>query len=264
MTLLLEYPRRSKSAPVGVVGKVVQILDRLDQAPGGLLLREIVSATSINKSTAYRFLSHLETVGYVFRDSDGYYMVGPRLAKLGTGTTYQATLCRASAGILERLREETGETVNLGVLDRNEILYLSVFESLHTFRMVSEVGTRRPLYCTALGKAILAHLPPAQQRKIIASTTFRKFTMQTIGSEEELSRDLVRIHKRGYALDDEEAVVGARCIAVAVSNRDHKVIGGISVSGPVVRVGKKQVVEFAEKLRAAAGEIAQRLSVLSE
>lgn len=247
-----------------MVGKVVQILDRLDQAPGGLLLREIVSATNINKSTAYRFLSHLENVGYVFRDSDGYYMVGPRLAKLGNGGTYQATLCRASAGILEKLREETGESVNLAVLDRNEILYLSVFESQHTFRMVSEVGTRRPLYCTALGKAILAHLPPAQQRKLIAATTFQKLTPQTIASEEELNRDLVRIHKRGFALDDQEAVTGARCIAVAIVNWEQKIIGGISVSGPVVRVTKKHVVDFADKLRMAAAEIAQRLSMLSE
>jgi DNA-binding IclR family transcriptional regulator len=260
----LVQTRRSKSAPVGVVGKVVQILDRLDQAPGGLLLREVVSATNINKSTAYRFLSHLESVAYVFRDADGYYTVGPKLAKLGNGGTYQATLCRASASILDKLREETGESVNLAVLDRNEILYLSVFESQHTFRMVSEVGARRPLYCTALGKAILAYLPQAQQRQLIFSTKFQKLTPHTIASEEELNRDLLRIHKRGFALDDQEAVTGARCIAVPVLNCEQKVIGGISVSGPIVRVTKKHVVDFADKLRVAAAEIAQRLSVFSE
>ena len=264
VTTLLERPRRSKSAPVGVVGKVLQILERLAQAPGGLLLREIVNSTSINKSTAYRFLSHLESEGYVFRDSDGYYMVGPKLAKLGNGTNYQATLCRTSAGILERLRTATGESVNLAVLDGNEILYLSVFESQHTFRMVSEVGTRRPLYCTALGKAILAHLPPEQQRKIVSATRFESFTPHTISSAEELTKDLVKVHRRGYSLDDEEAVVGARCIAVAILNRERKVIGGISVSGPVVRVTKRQIPEFAAMLRTAADEIALRLSVLSE
>jgi IclR family acetate operon transcriptional repressor len=247
-----------------VVGKVIQILERLDQAPGGLLLREIVTSTSINKSTAYRFLSHLETEGYVFRDSDGYYMVGPKLAKLGNGATYQATLCRTSAGILEKLRTDTGETVNLAVLDGSEILYLSVFESQHTFRMVSEVGRRRPLYCTALGKAILAHLPPELQRKIISTTRFERFTPHTIGSSEELARELHKIHRRGYALDDEETVAGARCVAVAILNRDRKVIGGVSVSGPVVRVTKRQVPEFAALLHAAAEEVLSRLSVLSE
>ncbi len=264
MTVLLERPRRSKSAPVGVVGKVIQILERLDQAPGGLLLREIVNSTTINKSTAYRFLSHLESEGYVFRDSDGYYMVGPKLAKLGNGATYQATLGRTSAGILEKLRTDTGETVNLAVLDGNEILYLRVFESQHTFRMVSEVGRRRPLYCTALGKAVLAHLPPEQQRKIISATHFERFTPHTICSAEDLSKDLHKIHRRGYALDDEETVVGARCVAVAILNRDRKVIGGISVSGPVVRVTKHRIPEFAALLKSSADEIARRLSVLSE
>ena len=264
MTVLVERPRRSKSAPVGVVGKLLQILERLDQAPGGLLLREIVNSTSINKSTAYRFLSHLETEGYVFRDTDGYYMVGPKLAKLGSGATYQATLCRTSAQILDKLRADTGETVNLAVLDGSEILYLSVFESQHTFRMVSEVGRRRPLYCTALGKAILAYLPPEQQRKIIGGTRFERFTPHTVGSAEELDKDLHKIHRRGYALDDEETVAGARCIAVAILNHDRKVIGGISVSGPVVRVAKRQIAEFAALLRAAADQIASRLKVLSE
>ena len=264
MTVPLPERRRAKSAPVGVVGKVIQILEQLDLAPGGLLLREVAARTEINKSTAYRFLSHLESVGYVFRDSDGYYFVGPRLAKLGTRSTYHAALCRASAGVLDRLRIETGETVNLAILDRNEILYLCAFESPHTFRMASEVGMRRPLYCTALGKAILAHLPPALQRKMIASTMFERFTPQTICDEEELQRDLVKTRKRGYAIDDEEAVVGARCIAVAILDADHQVVGGMSVSAPVVRVAKKQIVLFAEKLRAAAGEITRHLSGLSE
>jgi IclR family KDG regulon transcriptional repressor len=264
VSLLIERPRKSKSAPVGVVGKVIQILERLDQVPGGLLLREIVNSTGINKSTAYRFLAHLESEGYVFRDSDGYYIVGPKLAKLGNGANYQATLCRTSAGILEKLRIHTGETVNMAVLDGSEILYLSVFESQHTFRMVSEVGRRRPLYCTALGKAVLAYLPPEQQKKIISATRFERFTPHTICSAEELNKDLHKIHRRGFALDDEETVVGARCIAVPILNRDHKVIGGISVSGPVVRVTKRYIPEFAALLRTSADEIARRLIVLTD
>jgi len=246
------------------VSKVIQILELLDQSHSGLLLREIVNTTRINKSTAYRFLSHLESEGYVFRDSDGYYMVGPKLAKLGSGANYQATLCRASAGVLEQLRTETGETVNLAILDGSEILYLSVFESQHTFRMASEVGRRRPLYCTALGKALLAYLSPEQQRKIISATRFDRFTPHTICSAEELGKDLHKIHRRGFALDDEETVVGARCIAVPIVNRDHKVIGRISVSGPVVRLTKRQVPEIAALLRAGAEAIAKRLSALSE
>ncbi len=245
-----------------MVGKVIQILEQLDGAPRGLLLREVVSLTNINKSTAYRFLSHLESEGYVFRDSNGYYMVGPRLARFGNGASHQAILCRTSAEILEKLRADTGETVNLAVLDRTEILYLSVFESRHTFRMVSEVGTRRPLYCTALGKAILAYLPPAQQREILGAIRFDQLTPQTVSSGEQLNEDLLKVRRRGYALDDEEAVVGARCISVPILTRKQAVIAAISISGPVVRITKRHVPEFAMMLLSAAGEIAQRLSVL--
>lgn len=254
--------KKSKSAPVGVVGKVIRILEQLDVAPRGLLLREVVSLTGINKTTAYRFLSHLESEGYVFRDSNGYYMVGPKLAKFGNGVSHQATLCRTSAEILEKLRADTGETVNLAVLDRTELLYLSVFESKHTFRMASEVGARRPLYCTALGKAIMAYLPPAQQKEIAGAIQFDQLTPQTIGSEEQLNEDLLKIRRRGYALDDEEAVVGARCISVPILTQRHVVIGAISISGPVVRITKRHVPEFGAMLRAAADEIARRLSVL--
>jgi IclR family KDG regulon transcriptional repressor len=254
--------RRSKSAPVGVVGKIIQILEQLDSKPRGLLLREVVSLTSINKSTAYRFLSHLESEGYVFRDPAGYYMVGPRLAKFGNGAGHQATLCRTSAEILEKLRADTGETVNLAVLDKAEILYVSVFQSKHTFRMASEVGIRRPLYCTALGKAVLAYLPPLHQKELTGTIQFDQLTPHTIASVEQLDRDLLKVRRRGYALDDEEAVEGARCVAVPILSRTHAVIGAISISGPVVRITRRHVPEFAAMLRTAATEIAERLSVL--
>ena len=223
----------------------------------------MVLLTSINKSTAYRFLSHLENEGYVFRDPNGYYTVGPQLAKFGTGESHHATLCRTSAEVLEKLQTDTGETVNLAVLDRTEILYLSVFESRQTFRMVSEIGARRPLYCTALGKAILAYLPPVQQRKSVAAIRFDRLTPRTVCSVEKLSEDLLRVRRRAYALDDEEAVLGARCIAVPILTHNQKVIGAISISGPVVRITKRRVPTFATLLRTAAEEIARRQSFFS-
>jgi DNA-binding IclR family transcriptional regulator len=255
--------RRSKSAPVGVVGKVIRILEHLNHSPRGLLLREVVSLTNINKSTAYRFLSHLENEGYVFRDPNGYYAVGPQLAKFGTAESHHATLCRTSAEVLEKLRTDTGETVNLAVLDRTEILYLSVFESRQTFRMVSEIGTRRPLHCTALGKAILAYLPPVQQKKTVAAIRFHRLTPRTVSSIEKLDEDLLKIRRRAYALDDEEAVLGARCIAVPIVTHKHSVIGAISISGPVVRITKRRVPDFAALLRTAAAEIAQRMGLFN-
>ena len=248
--------RRTKSAPVGVVGKVIRIFDQLSLAPEGLLLREIVSKTEINKSTAYRFLAHLESAGYVFRDSDGHYSVGPRLARLGTCPTTQSVLCRASADVLERLRSATDETINLAALDRSEILYLSAFESPNTVRIVSELGMRRPLHSTAIGKAILAFMPAGDQERVLREISFEQLTPQTIGSAEELKKELLRVAPRGYAVDDEETIRGVRCIAVPLFDRHRRVIGGISISGPTVRIAKHKIASFAILLQRAADEIA--------
>src|SRR5438094_378642 len=111
--------RESKSAPVGVVGKVLRILEALDAAPTGLQLREISQQTSLNKSTAYRFVAHLESEGYLFRDDTGAYIVGPKLARLGAGIAYHATLRKVSRPVLTQLSKETTETVNLAVLDES-------------------------------------------------------------------------------------------------------------------------------------------------
>src|SRR5262252_1155819 len=139
--------RESKSAPVGVVGKVLKILEVLDTSPTGLQLREIAHQTGINKSTAYRFLAHLESQDYLVRDDGGGYIVGPKLARLGSGVSFHATLRSVSRPVLISIAQFTKETVNLGVLDRHQVLYLEVIESTHSFRMVSQPGMRRPLGC---------------------------------------------------------------------------------------------------------------------
>lgn len=128
---------KTKIAPVGVVGKVLLILELLDRSPAGLQLKDIARLTGLNKSTAHRFLKHLESEGYLFRDDSGAYMIGPRLVRFGTGAAYQAMLSRISRPVLEQVWSATGETVNLATLVGQEILYLDVMESLHTFRLVS-------------------------------------------------------------------------------------------------------------------------------
>ena len=126
--------------------------------------------TGINKSTVHRFLSHLEAESYLFRDAAGTYMLGARLARLGAGASFQATLCRICRPILENLRSVTDETVNLAVLEGAEIVYLDVLESQQTFKLVSPVGMRRPAHRTSLGKAILANLQDAQQKEDVISS----------------------------------------------------------------------------------------------
>src|SRR5258707_9827848 len=228
--------RQSKAAPVGVVMKVLKILEVLHNHPSGLQLKEIVKETAINKSTAYRFLAHLQTEGYLFRDDEGTYVIGPKLARMGSGANFEASLRKMSRPLLQKLWAATGETVNLAVLDGQHILYLDVIESSHTFRFASEVGARRPLHCTALGKAIMAQLPLEDAGELLASLTLDRHTPRTLIQPAKLKKELCKTRLQGYALDDEEAVLGARCIAAPIFDGGAKNIGGVSVNGPLTRI----------------------------
>jgi DNA-binding IclR family transcriptional regulator len=252
--------KKSKSAPVGVIGKVLRILELLDQAPAGLQLKDVAAKTGINKSTVHRFVSHLESEAYLFRDGAGTYMLGPKLVRLGSGVNFHATLANICHPTLEKLRQITDETVNLAVLDGASVLYLDVLESLHNFRLVSQVGMRRELYCTSLGKAILANLDDERElQEILSSIKFNPDTVHTLGTVARLKKDLLQTRAQGFALDDEEAVVGARCIGAAIYGPDGKVLGAISVSGPVSRVSKERLPFFCAEITKAGREISWRL-----
>jgi DNA-binding IclR family transcriptional regulator len=251
--------RQSSAAPVGVLTKVLSIFELLDRATDGLQLRAISEQTRLNKSTAYRFLAHLEKAGYLVRDSTGAYLLGPRLVHLGSGSTYQSTIRRISRPVLEALWHKTGETVNLGVLAGREILYLDVLESPHNFRMVSQIGMRRPVHCTGLGKAILAWKPVSYRDELLASGKLEKLTPNTITRPVELVSELGRIQRLGYALDNEEAELGARCVAAPILDSSGYITAGISVSGPVIRMSRNRTSQIASAVKCAALEISHHL-----
>jgi IclR family KDG regulon transcriptional repressor len=252
--------RKSKSAPVGVIGKVLQVLELLDRSPHGLQLSEISAKTGMNKSTVHRFLVHLEAEGYLFRDAPGAYMLGPKLARMGSGVSFQTTLCRICRPTLENLRAATNETVNLAVLDGFEILYLDVLESQNNFRLVFPVGARHSVHCTALGKAMLANLEDGQrQEEILSATKFVSYTPRTITSVARLRKELIQIREQGFSLDNEETMIGARCVGAAIFDSAGKVVGGINTAGPITRATKDRLPFFAAEVCKAAWEISSRL-----
>jgi DNA-binding IclR family transcriptional regulator len=251
--------KESKSAPVGVVSKILKILEALSTSPSGLQLKEISGQTSINKSTAYRFLAHLETEGYLFRDDLGAYLVGPKLVRLGSGATYQAALRKISRPVLQQLWKVTNETVNLGILDGHDVYYVDVVQSPHPFRMASPVGSWRPVYCTAMGKALAAYLPAGEKEHVLSSIRFERFTPHTLTRLPQLRKELEKVRQRGYALDDEEAILGARCVSAPILHDESKVMAAISVAGPTTRIARDKIRVLAGEVVAAARAISTRL-----
>jgi IclR family KDG regulon transcriptional repressor len=250
--------RTSKSAPVGVVSKVLKLLETLNASSTGLRLKDIAEQTAINKSTAYRFLAHLETERYLYRDEYGAYMVGPKLVRLGSGVSYQATLRRISRPLLQDLCKVTSETVNLGILDGQDVFYLDVLQSPHPFRMVTHAGTWRPLYCTSMGKALAAFLSTPEKEHVLSSLQFERLTPHTIIRLSRFRKELEKIRERGYALDDEEATLGARCVGAPIL-LEGKVAAAISIAGPTTRIARERIPFYARAVLAAAQAISRHL-----
>jgi DNA-binding IclR family transcriptional regulator len=243
------------SSSVGVISKVLRILEALQGSSSGLGLKAICDQTGINKSTAHRFLKHLERERYLLRTEAGAYLIGPRLSQLSARGNQEATLQAVARPILWDLWKSTHETVNLGVLDQGTVLYVDVIESPHEFRLSSRVGTRRSVHVTALGKALVAFLPKETRQTILDSITFQAATPKTIGNLVQFRQELEKICQQGYAVDDEEAVQGARCVSAPILNSKGAPIAAVSVSGPVTRVTPSLVNALAGAVTSAARAI---------
>jgi len=253
--------RKSTVAGVGVLKKALRILELVQASGSGLGVNEIGQKINISRSTAYRVLSHLEREGYVARTDRGVYRIGAKLVRLASQASSPSALQDVARPVLQKLSQATGETVNLAVLDGDQVLYIEVIESAHDFRLVSKIGMRRPIHSTALGKALAAFLRPGECEYLIGLMSFQRLTPQTITSRTELERELEKVRCQGYALDNEETVLGARCVGAPILNSRGEALASVSIAGPVTRVSEDKIPRFAVALKQAATEIANYLGV---
>jgi len=171
---------------------------------------------------------------------------------------HEEILRKLSRPLLQKLWALTGKTVNLGTMDGPQVLYLDVIESAHTFRLVTQVGARRPLYCTSLGKAMAAFLPQEEADEMLRGLTYERFTPKTLVQPAKLKREFAKVREQGFAIDDEEAVPGARCVAAPIFDASGKVIGALSVSGPITRMAADKLQTLSTAVKKAASIISTR------
>jgi len=167
----------------------------------------------------------------VERTRDGEWELSYGLLEIVGIQLERVQLPRLARPVLEVLASETRETAFLAVPSRDEIVYLDKVQTDLQLQLHAELGTRRPMHCTGLGKAILAFLPPAQQQQVLMTSEFRPYTPHTITDPMTLRRELARIRERGYALDHQEIIVGVHCIAVPILNYAGYAVGALSVAG---------------------------------
>jgi len=247
--------KRVETTAVGVISKVFKILEAIQGSPSGLTLKPICDVTGVHKSTAHRFLKHLEHDGYLIRTETGAYLIGPKFSQLSVRANHRATLQAVARPILWELWKSTRETVNLATLDQGMVLYIEVIESPHEFRLASRVGSRRSLHATALGKALASFLPEEQREKVLSAIQFQPVTANTIMNLVQFREELDIVRKQGYAVDEEETTLGARCVGAPILGAGQEVIAAVSVSGPITRISPNQVPLLAGAVMSAARAI---------
>ena len=248
-----------KTKPVGVLTKALRVVDLLQDSRFPLSLHEISIQAGINKSTALRLLAHLEDEKYLRRDEKGGYRLGPKFLRLGSDYNVQVPLRELARESVWELWRVTQETVNLAVLEGLDVVYIDCLESPHDLRLVSNVGMRAILYRTALGKALLAFQPAEQRERLVKSLRFQSFTTHTITSAFELARELDSIRQSGFAVDNEESVMGLRCIAAPILDTRGIAVAAISISGPTGRITPQKTPMLGEAVKVAAREVSVRI-----
>ncbi|MCL6444555.1 MAG: IclR family transcriptional regulator [Alicyclobacillus sp.] len=215
--------------------KAAMILDYLALQPHPIGVSEIAAGTKLNKATTFKILETLQAIDWVEKTSDSQYRLGVGLVKLGHASAKQVDLIRIAMPHLQRLNDETGETIHLGVLRNLQVVYIVKLESKQVVRMYSEVGKTAPLYCTGIGKAILSTFQPQELEDYLTVTPLKRYTENTIVSICNLKKELEHIRQVGYAIDNEEHELDVRCVAMPLYQSDH-LYGAFSISGPSFRM----------------------------
>jgi IclR family acetate operon transcriptional repressor len=248
--------RGSASGGVQSIERAFDLLEMLADADGAMGLSELAANSGLPLPTVHRLMRTLVNRGYVRQEASRRYTLGSRLIRLGeTSSRMLGTSLRPFLAQLVRI---TGETANLAMLDGDEVVYLAQVPSPHQMRMFTEPGRRVRTHCTAVGKALLAQLPPGQARALLEREGMPAFTPATITDPDLLLAHLEVIRKQGYAVDEGEQEVGVRCFAVAVP--DAPAALAVSASGPQARMTDDAAARIVPALIRIAGEISETIA----
>jgi IclR family transcriptional regulator, acetate operon repressor len=243
-------------AGVQSLDRAFAILEIMADAGGVIGLSQLAAETKLPLATIHRLVRTLLDLGYVRQEPSRQYSLGPRLMRLAESSTKR--LSTIASPYMTRVVDALGESVNLAVLDGDEIVYVAqVQPSTNFMRMFTEVGRRTMPHTTAVGKAILAGRADSDIRALLERTGMPRRTEHTITTPAAFVADLERTRQRGYALDDGEQELGVRCVAVSVPDAPRPM--AISMSGPLTRMTDEVIARAVPILHDATNQIASEL-----
>ncbi len=237
---------RAGGDPVQSLIRALTLLNRIaESSDDRATLTDLAQQVGLPASTAHRLLTTLEQERYVRFNNEGrLWSVGVQAFVVGCTFTKTRSLVGVARPHMRHLMEDGGETVNLAVEDEGEAVYLSQVECRQIIRVFARPGTRVPLHCSAVGKAILTGASDKKLSKILHQRGMPRLTVKTIISPSALRADLERARACGYAVDDEEHAIGLRCVAAPIFDETGDVVGAISASGPMARIGDERMAQL--------------------
>jgi DNA-binding IclR family transcriptional regulator len=244
---------------IQVIERMMKLLDVLSWYHDPVSLKQLALETGLHPSTAHRILAAMSTSGFVERADPGTYRLGIRLLELGNLVKSRINIRDSALPLMEKLHRQLGESVNLGVRQGDEIVYVERTSSgRSSVRVVHLVGARAPLHVTAVGKLYLAEDGPQKVKDYARRTGLPGFTPTSITSASSLDREIDRVRRHGVAFDNEEIEQGLRCIAAPVRDDSGELVAGLSVSAPADRHNPDWapvVRQVADEISAAIGYV---------
>lgn len=233
--------------PIQVADRLFLVMEILAET-GPVTLAELCSHLDLNKSTVHRLLSSLMYMEYVKQDSEtGKYALSFKLLNLSNKLLSHIDILDTVRPCLRKLSAEIGETVHFVQLDGLDAVYICKEESQqNSIRMVSKVGNRIPLYCSGVGKAMMADMDSARIQTIWNDSDIKKLTPHTIIDYTQFLEKIKEVSAKGYALDDEENELGVRCIAVSIPDYKGHPKYAFSISAPIARMSDERIEELAK------------------
>lgn len=250
---------KSEQNTIKSLDRAMDVLEHLSNMRGAAL-SELAAQLEQSPATVYRVLVTLERRGMTeFAPDTQLWYVGANAFVIGARYLRRTSLVDCATPILRQLMAKTGETANLAVPRDGTVVFVSQAECHHSIRAFFPPGSASPMHASGIGKALMAEMDRSDLEKLLSTQPLEKFTEFTITEPEKLLMDLDQTRKRGFSIDDQEKNLGMRCIAVPLHDWTGRAVAGISISGPIARIGDGEISALAEAVMQSGRELASAL-----
>lgn len=244
---------------VQVIDRTLDIIELLSTEQTGIGVTEISKRTNLHKTTVHRILSSLCSRNYVEKSKNGEYKIGLKLIEIAGCHINELELQTEARPYLLELSSKYNLTSHLGVLDGLDVVYIEKLETYTHMRLYNQIGFRTPAYCSSLGKCLLSSLSEQELDEIMVNCTFERFTANTICDINSLKNHLRNIRIQKWAMDNQEQIIGQRCIAAPIYDYRGDVIAAVSGSGNLEQLPDEKITAIADYIVNIAIEISKKL-----